>query len=452
MILENLRTVVLGLGISGESAAEMCARNGAQVTVYDRRTAPHFETSITRLNRYGVTFTFGADDYDLNGHHLVVRSPGIPAHHPVLLKAKAASIPVWSEIELAGRLTPCPIVAVTGTNGKGTTSELISRMHTADGRTTALAGNMGIPLAGAINTLSPRNLLVLEVSAGQLENTKTFAPQVAVITNIRPEHNNLYSWPTYLELKSRIVRNHDSDSWTIAPIHDLGARQVTANARGNIVYTSANGSLPRGVEGVYLTKNQLIARLGGHERAIMNRGSLKAPGTLPSVITAAAAAIASGAPDAAVQTAASTFNGREHTLEFVTSRNKITFINDAKSTNPWSLLHAINSFPNRPVMLIAGGDDTKQTDFTAVANGNLGPLSRAVLFGNSSTDLAAALSHRLPPADITVVDQFLEAITMAGHQARSGDVVIYSPGVYSPKAEPDYLTRGSLFKEFVLSL
>ncbi|MHC3429974.1 UDP-N-acetylmuramoyl-L-alanine--D-glutamate ligase [Streptomyces sp. DT18] len=380
MQMKHARVLILGLGISGESAALLCAERGAHVTVHDQREAGTFTDARAGLSAHSVAYQLGVPAPDPADYHLVVRSPGIPARHPALSRAAEAQVPVWSEIELAHHLTPCPVVAVTGTNGKGTTTALIADMFHACGITAHRAGNMGIPLAPALAAAKPADVLVLEVSAAQLENVHAFAPSVAVIANIQPEHRNLYSWQTYHRIKASILRRHTDASATVVSYDDPTARGLVTAVPGRLLYTSALGPLPARLDGVYVEDGRILVREDGGERELLGVADLWARGVLANVVSAAAAAILWGVGDRAIAEAARAYRGKEHVLEFVAERAGIAFYNDAKATNPYSTLHAVNAFEDRPVVLIAGGKDTKDADFTALAAPAMRRVRHLILF------------------------------------------------------------------------
>ncbi|EGJ77900.1 putative UDP-N-acetylmuramoylalanine/D-glutamate ligase [Streptomyces sp. Tu6071] len=451
MQIKHAHVLILGLGISGESAALLCAERGAHVTVHDQREAGTFTDARARLSAHPVDYQLGVTAPDPADYHLVVRSPGIPAHHPALSRAAEAQVPVWSEIELAHQLTPCPIVAVTGTNGKGTTTALIADMFHACGITAHRAGNMGIPLAPALSTAKPADVLVLEVSAAQLENVHAFAPSVAVITNIQPEHRNLYSWQTYHRIKAEILRRHTDASATVVSYDDPTARGLVTAVPGRLLYTSALGPLPASLDGVYVENGYVLAREDGRERALLTVADLSARGVLANVVSAAAAVILWGVGDRAIAEAARAYRGKEHVLEFVAERSGIAFYNDAKATNPYSTLHAVSAFEDRPLVLIAGGKDTKDADFTALAAPTMRRVRHLVLFGETAGAIHRALTDGGLDLPTTVTEDFTDATATARTLARPGDAVLFSPGTHTWDMTPDYLTRGVLFKQLVLS-
>ena len=451
MQLKHARVLILGLGISGESAAALCAAHQAQVTVHDQHDPDAFTAAVERLSAHAIDYRLGTPAPDPADYTLVVRSPGIPAGHPVLQQAAEARIPVWSEIELAHQLLPCPVVAVTGTNGKGTTTALIADMFAASGITAHLAGNMGIPLSSVFPRITPGDVLVLEVSAAQLENVHSFAPTIAVITNVQPEHRNLYSWQAYHGIKAEILRNHTAASATVVTYDDPTSRGLATAVPGRVLYTSARVPLPSTLEGVYVDAGQVIARHAGHQRPLIAVADLAARGVLANITAAAAAALLWGIGDQAIASAARAYQGREHVLEFVTERSGVAFYNDAKATNPYSTLHAVTAFNDRPVILIAGGKDTKNADFTALATPAMRRVRHLVLFGDSAEAIRRALANGGITLPTTVTTDFTQATAAARALAVAGDAVLFSPGTHTWDMEPDYLTRGSLFKRLVHS-
>lgn len=448
MHLHDARVLVIGLGVSGEAAAGYCAASGAQVTVTDTAAADTLRPALGRLARHPIRFRLGADPPEVAGYDLLVRSPGVPDQLPALAAARAAGVPVWSETELGYLHCPCPLIAVTGTNGKGTTTTLTTAMLRRAGRTAYAAGNIGTPLTAVLPQLRGGDVVVLEVSAAQLENSHRLAPAIAVLTNIAPEHQDLYSWDYYRTLKARIVRHHTPASVTVANHDDPTCQAIADGAAGRRLFTSSRGPLPAGMDGVYVADRQIIARCAQAEVVLCDLDELPVRGCAPSVLPAAAAALAAGVDQAAIRHAIRAYRGREHVLEHVGAFSGVDVFNDAKATNPYSVLHALRALADRDVVLVAGGRDDKHADFSVLTEPIARHVVHLVAFGPTAAPLAAAAGR--PP--VQTVDTFTEAVSLACRVARSGQVLLFSPGTYSRHLDPDYLARGVLFKQLVHQL
>lgn len=437
--------LILGLGTSGEHAARLAHTRGAYVTVYDDKRPDELAAVIQRLaDCKGITYRL-AEPVDPTSYDVVVRSPGITNEHPVLAAARQAHMPVWSELELAWRSCPCPAIAITGTNGKGTTTTLAADILRAAGHTVHVAGNIGTPLAEIIPTMAADDIAVLEVSHVQLEDSPTLAPRTAVITNIRPEHGALYPFDYYQQLKARIVANHTATDTTVIDYDDELVHNLVAFVPGPILYTRLTGPLPAGLNGVYVQDDCIQLVIDGLHTPLCSLDDLQVRGALPNLLQAAAAVHAWGASATDVRQAAQNYRGREHVMEAAGVRNGVAYYNDAKATNPYSVIHALRAL-SQPTILIAGGKDDKGADFKALGP-HLTNVSHVVAFGPTAEAVATAVHDAPVPTPTTLVDDFLTAVQTAQALARPGDAVLLSPGTHSWNMEPGYLDRGTIFKE-----
>ncbi|MEV7618261.1 UDP-N-acetylmuramoyl-L-alanine--D-glutamate ligase [Streptomyces sp. NPDC089799] len=449
--LADRRVLVMGLGMSGEAAAVLCSSRGASVTVTDHKEAGELTEVLDRLAQHPIAHRLGADEPDVTGFDLIIRSPGVRSTHSALDTAQKKGIAVWSEVELAARLCPCPIIAVTGTNGKGTTTTLISAMMRADGRRAHLVGNIGIPFAGVLPEIEEDDIVVLEVAAGQLQDSPLLTPTTSVITNIRREHTNLYPWPRYLELKSRIVANHTRFSTTVVSLDDPESCKIAARVPGSVLYVSTLGPLPAGLDGAFIDDDRITARYGGQETVLCRVRDLNAAGAAANTLPAIAVGLSRGLSLTAILHGITSFRGREHVLEYVGEHDGVAYYNDAKATNPWSTQHALREFNGRSVVLIAGGEDNKDGIFTSLHEEFERNVAHLVAFGPTAEHIVNCARGANPPA-ITVVDDFRTAIEKATQAAEPGQTVIFSPGTYTPHLNPDYIERGHIFKEIITDL
>lgn len=452
MRLDHARVLVLGLGVSGESAARLCAFHGASVTVTDSRSREELAVPLRRLANLPITYHLGAEPPGCDTYTLIIRSPGVPRELPVLTEAQRRGVPVWSEIELGSAVSPCPVtVAVTGTNGKTTTTILLGELMRAAGRTVHVVGNIGDPLTASVPVMTDGDTVVVEVSSAQLENCHRFAPRIAVLTNIRPEHMDHYTWEQYVAAKRRIVRNHTSEHATVANYDDDLCREIAEAAPGRALLFSARAPLPPGRDGVFCEGGQLVACMNGVRTVICQRREVRVPGALPNLLAMIAVGLLEGVPVPVIRDIVIGYSGREHVIEYVTTRADVDYYNDSKATNPWSTAHALDALSDRQIVLITGGKDDKDADFLPLVAAMPGCVRHLITMGQTGPRIAvAARAHGMTAVDEAT--DLADAVTRAANAARPGDAVLFSPGANSKDMFPDHRTRGTLFRRAVLRL
>jgi UDP-N-acetylmuramoylalanine--D-glutamate ligase len=399
------RVLVVGLARSGRAAAAAASAAGASVVAYDHAEAVGTEKLGAAEVRLGEW-----DDALLTGVGLVVKSPGVPDGSPPIVSARTAGVPVISEIELGARLLTNPIVGITGTNGKTTTTALLGAIF---------AGNIGDPLTGLVGAVAPETWIVCELSSFQLEDIETLRPRIAVLLNLEPDHLDRHgSYEAYRNAKLRIFENQGPEDVAIVP-RELGP--IPGAARR--VEFAAGDVLPA---------EPLIP--GAHNRE--------------NAAAAAAAARAAGLPDAAIAVALRSFPGVEHRIEEVATVAGVRYINDSKATNVAATLRALASYPQARLHVILGGRG-KQESYAPLADA-LGTDDRAYLIGESAPAIAAALAAA--GISFETVGDLSSAVAAAAAAARSGDVVLLSPACASFDQFRDYEERGQEFGKLVQKL
>jgi UDP-N-acetylmuramoylalanine--D-glutamate ligase len=411
------RALVVGLARSGEAAALALARRGVAVRGADRRA----DLDAGRLREAGVEVVLGAEDPALlDGVDLLVKSPGVPTEAPLVAAARQRGLPVWSEIELGARLLRNPILGVTGTNGKTTTTELLGAIFRAAGRPVETAGNVGRPLTGRDGILDPEGWIVCELSSFQLEDIHNFRPRVGVLLNLEPDHLDRHgTFEAYRAAKLRVFENQRNDDVAVVP---RGFPPVPG--RGRRVEFSADDPLPA------------EPRLRGRH----NRENAAA---------ATAAARAAEIGDEAIGKALSAFPGVAHRLELVREVRGVVFVNDSKATNVAAARPALAAYAGEPVHLILGGS-LKAESFEGLAHA-IGPnVKRAYLIGEA-TDAIAAVLERVGTTYERSGD--LEtAVRSAAAAAEPGDVLLLSPACASFDQFRDFEERGERFRALVEAL
>jgi UDP-N-acetylmuramoylalanine--D-glutamate ligase len=414
--LAGRRVLVVGLARSGKAAAEVLMGAGATVLGFDRDEA----VDTGRLRELGVEVHFGREEETLlQGIDLVVKSPGVPGETLLVEGATTRGIPVWSEIELGARLLPNPLVGVTGTNGKTTTSELLGAVFRAADRPVEVAGNVGRPLTSLVAAASPEAWVVCELSSFQLEDVHTLKPRIAILLNLEPDHLDRHeTFERYAAAKLRMFERQAFDDIAIVP---RGFPDVPGDARR--VEFAAGDELPA---------EPLIP--GPHNRE--------------NAAAATAAARAASIDDAAIAAGLTTFEGVPHRIELVRELRGVRFVNDSKGTNVGAALRALASFPDDRLHVILGGRG-KHESYAPLAEA-FKEGDRAYLVGEAADEIGAALDA----AGVTVARSgTLEAaLEAAVAVAVPGDVVLLSPACASFDQFRDFEARGDAFRDLVEAL
>jgi UDP-N-acetylmuramoylalanine--D-glutamate ligase len=403
-----MRFLVLGLARSGQAAALALRRRGEEVIGVD--ASPDLD--VGRLAEAGVEVHLGTEEERLlDGVETVIKSPGVPGESPLVAAARARGVPVWSEVELGSRLLGNPIVGVTGTNGKTTTSELLGVMLGAP-----VAGNVGRALSELDGRVEPGDVVVCEVSSFQLEDIHEFKPRVAVLLNLEPDHLDRHgSFEAYADAKLRIFENQEAGDDAVVPrgFEDLpgGARRIEFTPRDE------------------LPAEPLIR--GAHNRE--------------NAAAATAVARALGVDDARIAEALETFPGVAHRLEPVADSDGVLFVNDSKATNTAAARRAVAAY-DQPLHVILGGRG-KGESYTELALDLAGRARRAYLIGEAARDIALALE--LACIDHELSGDLETAVRSAAKNARPGDVVLLAPACASYDQFRDFEERGDAFKRLV---
>jgi UDP-N-acetylmuramoylalanine--D-glutamate ligase len=414
--LAGARVLVVGLARSGVAAAEALRAAGATVRGFDHN--PGLE--VGRLAELGVEVHLGSEEETLLKEiDLVVKSPGVPGETLLVRTARERGISVWSEIELGARLLPNPLVGVTGTNGKTTTSELLGAVFRSAGRPVEVAGNVGRPLTSLVGAVSDDTWIVCELSSFQLEDVELLKPRVGVLLNLEPDHLDRHgTFDAYADTKLRMFERQSSDDAAVVP---RGFRAVPGEGRR--VEFSASDELPA---------EPLVP--GPHNRE--------------NAAAATAAARAAGIDDAAIADALRTFEGVPHRIELVRELRGVRYVNDSKGTNVAATLRALASFPDARRLVILGGRG-KQESYAPLGSA-LTLQDSAYLVGDAADEIAGALSAAGIPYRQS--GTLATAVEQASADAEAGDVVLLSPACASFDQFTDFEERGDRFRALVEAL
>jgi UDP-N-acetylmuramoylalanine--D-glutamate ligase len=414
--LSGRRVLVLGLARSGTAAAEALSGRASRVVCVDRDES----VDVGRLRDLDVEIHVGREEETLlQGIDLVVKSPGVPGETPLVESARARGIPVWSEIELGARLLPNPILGVTGTNGKTTTSELLGAIFRAAARPVEVAGNVGRPLTSLAGVVGPESWIVCELSSFQLEDVETLRPRIAVLLNIAPDHIDRHGdLEAYAAAKLRIFECQNEDDVAVVPrgfgLVPGGARRVEFHATDEL---PAEPRIP-----------------GSHNRE--------------NAAAATAAARAAGIPDDAIAEGLRAFEGVPHRIELVREVHGVRYVNDSKATNVAAALRALASFPEARLHVILGGLG-KNESYTPLAEA-FRPGDRAYLIGDAASEIGTALERGAVPYEMS--GDLRHALASAAVRADAGDVVLLAPACASFDQFHDFEERGDAFRRLVEEL
>jgi UDP-N-acetylmuramoylalanine--D-glutamate ligase len=444
--LAGRRVTVVGLAKSGIAAARLLATVGAHVRGTDAKPVASLGADVAALGAAGVRLVDGPAAFD--GAELVVVSPGVPLDGEQLAPARARLVPVIGELELAWRAMEAETIAITGTNGKTTTTALTGALLAEQPRPVFVGGNIGTPLAARALDFPAAGLVVAEVSSFQLETIETFQPRVAAVLNVTPDHLDRHrTFARYLDAKARIFMNQTEHDCAVLNADDEATRGLAARTRAHVVWFSRQRPLEHGV---FVHDGWLVARLNGHVDRICPLADIHLRGAhnVENVLAATACALWTGIGVEAIRRAVGRFRAVAHRIEFVRDIGGVAFYNDSKGTNVASTIKALESFEER-IILIAGGKGKGQ-DFTPLADAARGRVGHGVVIGEDGGRIGAALTAA--GIAVTTADSMLAAIHAARGAARAGDVVLLSPACASFDMFDNYEHRGDVFRKLVEEL
>lgn len=442
--------LVLGAGISGISVAYILRQLGAHVTLSDAKTADAINKDFSELEAAGVVLALGNQNEKLlAGMDYLVMSPGISIYIPLVTAAYGRGITVMSEVEVAYRLSSAPIVAITGTNGKTTTTTLIGEMLKTTGHQVSVGGNIGAALSEQALDTGADGFVVAEISSFQLEGIVKFRPHIAAILNLTPDHlDRHHSMAVYQEMKERIFANQQATDYLILNYDDVAVRAMAERSAGKVFYFSRQQRLETGI---FLENGAIRLRWEGKIVDICEVNDIRIKGghNVENALAACAAAYFAGVEPVNMAEILKAFPGVEHRIEPVAEINGVGYYNDSKATNPESSIKALEAFPGH-IILIAGGRDknTDLTEFMQLVNQRVDHL---ILLGEAQERFAeSAVRHGVKNIHRTA--SFAEAVTLAHSLAQPPQVVLLSPACASYDMFNNYEERGSIFKDLVSRL
>lgn len=450
MELRGSRVLVVGLGKSGLAAALFLRRRGAEVTVSDRRSADSLAREIPSLVEAGVAVETGGHGLlTFRRQDLIVLSPGVPLNTPEIEQAQRIGIPVIGELELASRFLNGRILAITGSNGKTTTTSLCGEIFKAAGEKTLVAGNIGLPAIAVVDESSAESWIVLEVSSFQLETTFSFHPRIAVILNITPDHLDRHgTFENYARIKEKIFANQNQEDALVLNGDDPVVQGVASRANTRVFWFSRTKMVD---QGAFLMKGAVVFRPSEYAapEPILPVSSIRLKGehNVENVLAAVCAARVAGISQNAIASAIAAFRPVEHRLEFVATVDGVEYYNDSKATNVDATAKAVRAFPGN-IHLILGGKD-KGSDYS-----ELNPLLRERVKAVYTIGAAAEKISRQVGKSVPLIscETMETAVDRAARAAVAGDIVLLAPACSSFDQFENFEHRGRVFKQLVAKL
>lgn len=448
MDLNGKRVLVVGLGKSGVASALFLKSRGARVTVSDAKAEDELRDQIPVLLDHGITVeTGGHGERTFRGQDLIVVSPGVPVDAPPLTQARALGEKVIGEIELAAQFLSGQIIAITGSNGKTTTTTLIGEIIKAAGFPTLVGGNIGTPAISLISEAKPQTIAVLEVSSFQLETIQTFRPKLAVVLNVTPDHLDRHrTFQTYVNAKARIFENQQSGDYAVLNADDPTCVEMAGRTRAQVFWFSRKQQVE---QGSFVRDGRIVFRdqKGAREIMPVSEIPLKGSHNLENVLAAVSAGVLKGCDPERIRAAVRAFKAVEHRLEYVATIRGVEYFNDSKATNVDATIKALESFPAN-IHLILGGKD-KGSDYTVLNDLLKKRVKKVYTIGAAAAKIE---SHIKGMAEVVHADTLENALKRAAGTAVAGDVVLLAPACASFDQFKSYEHRGRVFKDAVHAL
>jgi UDP-N-acetylmuramoylalanine--D-glutamate ligase len=451
MDLNNKRVLVVGLGKSGVASALFLKGRGARVTVSDSKPEAELRDEILLLLEQGITVeTGGHGERSFRGQDLIVVSPGVPVDAPQLVQARNLGEPVIGEIELAARFLAGQIVAITGANGKTTTTSLVGEIIAAGNFSTLVGGNIGTPAISFVDKAGPATWIVLEVSSFQLETIVEFRPRIAVILNITPDHLDRHkTFANYVNAKARIFENQGADDFAVLNADDATTAGLADRSRAQLFWFSRKKEIDKGafVRGANVYFRDRRSERSEREIMPLAEVPLKGAHNLENVLAAVAVGMIVGCGPEQIRQAVRNFKAVEHRLEFVARIAAVDYYNDSKATNVDATIKALESFPSN-IHLILGGKD-KGSDYTVLNDLLRQRVKRVYTVGAAAAKIESQIQGT---TEVEHAETLENAVRRACESAVAGDVVVLAPACASFDQFQSYEHRGRVFKEIVHSL
>jgi UDP-N-acetylmuramoylalanine--D-glutamate ligase len=447
MDVKGNRVLVVGMGKSGIASALFLADQGARVAISDTKSEEELHHEIPQLLDHGIEVEAGYQGERIfNEQQLIVISPGVPFDVPQLVQARQAGIPVIGEVELAARYTKGRFVAITGSNGKTTTTSLVGEIIAASGQQTLVGGNIGTPAISFVDSSTDDTWIVLEVSSFQLETIETFHPRIAVVLNVTPDHlDRHHTFENYAAAKARIFENQTAGDSAVLNADDATCVAMARKTRAAVYWFSRQQSVERGA---FVRDDKIFWRDRNSELEIMpvSEIGLKGVHNVENVLAAVCAGMLAEVAPGQIRRTVGQFKAVEHRLEYVATIRGVAYYNDSKATNVDATIKALESFPGR-IHLILGGKD-KGSDYSVLNPLLAERVKRVYTIGTAAAKIESQIKG-VPVSSSATIDS---AVRHAGELATPGDVVLLAPACASFDQFVSYEHRGRVFKDLVKQL
>ncbi len=443
----NRKFLIVGAGRSGICCAKMLLETGDDFVIYDGNANLDKKATEEKIGKENITFILDKiSEKDFEGIDVCAVSPGVPYNSPVLTMAREKGIPLWSEIELAYLYDKGDIIAITGTNGKTTTTSLVYEIVKAHNEKTLLVGNIEIPYTGLALTSEKGGATVAEISSFQLETMVTFRPKVSAILNITPDHLDRHgSMENYINVKKSITKNQTAEDFCVLNYDDAVLREFGKKLICKPLFFSAKEELENGL---FYKDGTVYKAVNGTATPYLTQKDTNLVGVhnFENIMAAILMTEAFGVPEETIKKAIKTFRAVEHRIEFVAEKNGVRYYNDSKGTNTDAAIKAIDAMPSKTV-LIAGGYD-KKSDYADWVSHFPGKVRKLILIGQTRENIASAC-EKIGFKDYVFAESLPEAVAMAVKEAKEGDCCLLSPACASWGMFKNYQQRGDIFKEEV---
>ncbi|MDO4276173.1 MAG: UDP-N-acetylmuramoyl-L-alanine--D-glutamate ligase [Eubacteriales bacterium] len=451
MELKGKKVLVFGSGKSGIGAADLLGAVGAHPVIYDGNSETDKEAVVHKTDgTYGLEVYTGELPSEVQKSlDLVVLSPGVPTDLPLVKSFYEQGLPVWGEVELAYRTGKGQVLAITGTNGKTTTTALLGKIMKDARDSVFVVGNIGTPYTSKALEMKEDTVTVAEISSFQLETIEQFAPRVSAILNITEDHlNRHHTMEEYIRVKELITKNQGPEDTCVLNYEDETLREFGKNVVSKVVYFSSVRKLD---QGIYLDGDNIVLKTEEEEIPVVNTRDLKLLGqhNYENIMAAVAMAYHAGVDMESIRRSICEFTAVEHRIEYVTEKNGVVYYNDSKGTNPDAAIKGIQAMI-RPTLLIGGGYD-KESSYDQWIEAFDGKVRCLVLIGQTKEKIKAA-AERHGFTDIILCEDLKEAVKVCAAKANPGDAVLLSPACASWGQFDNYEQRGDKFKEYVRNL
>ena len=449
MSFENKNILLIGLAKTGVATLKFLHSKNAHITVYDSKTSEELEDILESLKDIpSIKYILGVDKLNVSSEiDLAVVSPGVPLDIPVIKELREKNVQIIGDIELAYMYKPgMNIIGITGTNGKTTTTSLVSKISTQITKNSHLAGNIGTPIMDVVENLDQSSTVVAELSSFQLESINLFNPHVCAILNLTPDHLNRHkTMENYLNTKANIFKNQTKKDFTVLNFDDEAVRELSNKTSGTVVFFSRKSLL---LNGVCVAKNgDILINKDARSERVMNISEISLPGkhNLENVLATIAICYCLNYDMDKVSMIIKKFNGVEHRQEVVKTVDGVTFVNDSKATNPDSAIKAIESY-KEPIILIAGGMDKKGDFYELIDAINKNSVKALILLGETSLIIEKQALEKDFGKLIIKVHNMKDAVSVSKKIAKEGDIVLLSPACASWDMYSNFEERGLDFK------